>query len=39
MADKKRGYSNIIMKYSVKESKKPLQEGVITITRKEYEED
>jgi hypothetical protein len=39
VADKKRGYSNIIMKYSVKESKKPVQEGVINITRKEYEED
>jgi hypothetical protein len=37
-ADKKRGYSNITLKYSVKESKKPEQEGLIAITRKEYEE-
>jgi hypothetical protein len=36
IADKKRGYSNITMKYSVKESKKPILEGVIPITRKEY---
>jgi hypothetical protein len=38
IADKKRGYSNITMKYTVKESKKPVQDGVIAITRKEYEE-
>jgi hypothetical protein len=36
IADKKRGYSNITMKYTVKESKKPVQEGLIAITRKEY---
>jgi len=38
IADSKRGYSNITMKFTVKESKKPIIEGVIPITRKEYDE-
>lgn len=38
IADKKRGYSNITMKFTVKESKKPILENVIPITRKEYED-
>jgi hypothetical protein len=36
IADYKRGYSNITLKFTVKESKKPIVEGVIPITRKEY---
>jgi hypothetical protein len=39
IADKRRGYSNITMKYTVKESKKSIEEGTIAITRKEYLED
>jgi len=39
IADKKRGYSNISIKFSVKESKKPVLDGVVPITRKEYETD
>lgn len=38
ISEKKRGYCNITMKYTVKESKKPIQDGVIAITRKEYDE-
>lgn len=39
IADNKRGYSNITIKFSVKESKKPVLDGVVPITRKEYETD
>jgi len=39
IADNKRGYSNITVKFSIKESKKPILDGVIPITRKEYETD
>ncbi len=38
IADSKRGYSNITMKFTIKESKKPVAEGALPITRKEYEE-
>jgi hypothetical protein len=38
IADNKRGYSNITIKFTVKESKKPIIEGVIPISRKEYAE-
>jgi len=38
IADSKRGYSNITLKFTVKESKKPVADGVISITRKEYME-
>lgn len=38
ISDKKRGYSNITMKFTVKESKRPILEGVIPITRKEFDE-
>jgi len=34
-----RGYNNITMTFTVKESKKPTVQGVIPITRKEYEKD
>ncbi len=34
-----RGYSNITMKFKVKESKKPISTGAFPITRKEYEHD
>jgi hypothetical protein len=34
-----RGYSNMTMKFKVKESKKPIVSGVIAISRKEYEID
>jgi hypothetical protein len=34
-----RGYSNITMKFKVKESKKPEVHGVIPITRREYDTD
>ncbi len=37
VADKKRGYSNMTMKFTVKESKKSTVEGLTPITRKEYE--
>lgn len=37
ISDKKRGYSNITITFKVKESKKPSSEGLIPITRKEYE--
>jgi len=39
IADNKRGYSNITIKFTVKESKKPVLDGVVPITRKEYETD
>jgi len=35
----RRGYSNITMKFKVKESKKPVLQGSFPITRKEYEQD
>lgn len=38
IADSKRGYSNITMKFVVKESKKPILDGSFPITRKEYDE-
>ncbi|OFY98920.1 MAG: hypothetical protein A3K10_05710 [Bacteroidetes bacterium RIFCSPLOWO2_12_FULL_31_6] len=37
VADKKRGYSNMTMKFTVKESKKSTVEGLAPITRIEYE--
>lgn len=39
IADSKRGYSNITMKFIVKESKKPILDGSFPITRKEYDDD
>ena len=36
IADKRRGYSNITIKFTVKESRKPLLENAFPITRKEY---
>lgn len=36
ISDKRRGYSNITMKYTVKESKKTDPEDATPITRKEY---
>jgi hypothetical protein len=39
IADSKRGYSNITMKFIVKESKKPILDGSFPITRKEFEDD
>jgi hypothetical protein len=36
ISDPKRGYSNITMTFRVKESKKPVLEGSVAITRKEY---
>lgn len=38
ISDPKRGYSNITMKFRVKESKKPVLEGSAAITRKEYDD-
>jgi hypothetical protein len=38
ISDARRGYSNITMKFTVKESKKPQLEGVMPITRKEFEQ-
>ena len=38
ISDSRRGYSNITMKFTVKESKKPQLDGVMPITRKEYDE-
>ncbi len=38
IADQKRGYSNITMKYIVKESKKSSPQDAISITSKEYKE-
>jgi hypothetical protein len=35
----RRGFSNITMKFKVKESKKPILQGSFPITRKEYEQD
>lgn len=37
ISDKKRGYSNITMEFTVKESKKPVLQNVTPITRKEYD--
>lgn len=39
IADSKRGYSNITMKFIVKESRKPILDGSFPITRKEYDDD
>jgi hypothetical protein len=36
ISDAKRGYSNITMKYTVKESKKSEPDNAVPITRKEY---
>lgn len=36
ISDKRRGYSNLTMKYTIKETKKSEADDVVPITRKEY---